>query len=119
VGQPLWESLRWAATRVTALDVGFKELENDGWQPGCGKSRLVRRLAEELALPRLDLCLGGSSDTKMLGGTSRGWSSSKRGDLAALLATHQSASALVILDELDRHTTVSGTGVGFSLTCWA
>ncbi|MBV8503835.1 MAG: AAA family ATPase [Paucibacter sp.] len=70
--------------------------------PGSGKSRLARRLAEELGLPRLDLCLGGSSDSKMLGGTSRGWGASKPGDLATLLATHRAASAIVILDELDK-----------------
>lgn len=70
--------------------------------PGSGKSRLARRVAEELCLPCLDLCLGGSSDTKMLGGTSRGWGTGKPSDLATLLATHQSASAIVILDELDK-----------------
>lgn len=70
--------------------------------PGSGKSRLARRLAEEFRLPRLDLCLGGSSDSKMLSGTSRGWGSGKPCDLATLLATNQSASAIVILDELDK-----------------
>ncbi len=80
--------------------------------PGSGKSRLVRRLAEELGLPRLDLCLGGSSDSKMLSGTSRGWGSSKPGDLATLLATHQSASAIVILDELDKAHDLQRNDVG-------
>jgi hypothetical protein len=80
--------------------------------PGSGKSRLARRLAEELGPPRLDLCLGGSSDTKMLGGTSRGWGSSKPGDLATLLATRQSASAIVILDELDKAHDHLRDGVG-------
>lgn len=70
--------------------------------PGSGKSRLARRLADELGLPRLDLCLGGSADAKMLCGTSRGWSSGRPGDLATLLATQLSASAIVILDELDK-----------------
>ncbi|MEO3690017.1 AAA family ATPase [Roseateles paludis] len=69
---------------------------------GSGKSRLARRIAEQLKLPRLDLCLAGSSDTKMLGGTSRGWGSSKPGDLATLMATQRTASALVLLDELDK-----------------
>jgi hypothetical protein len=40
---------------------------------GSGKSRLARRIAEELNVPRIDLALGGTSDTKVLGGTSRGW----------------------------------------------
>ena len=80
--------------------------------PGSGKSRLARRLAEELGLPRLDLCLGGSSDSKMLSGTSRGWGSSKPGDLATLLARHLSASAIVILDELDKAHDHQRDGVG-------
>lgn len=70
--------------------------------PGSGKSRLARRIADELGLPRMDLPLGGTSDTKVLGGTSRGWGCGKPSDLATLLATRRSASALVLLDELDK-----------------
>ena len=50
-----------------------------------GKSRLARRTAEELGLPRLDLALGGTSDSKVLGGTSRGWGSGKPNDLASIV----------------------------------
>lgn len=70
--------------------------------PGSGKSRLARRIAEELGIPRLDLALAGTSDTKVLGGTSRGWSNGKPNDLATLLATRESASAIVMLDEIDK-----------------
>ena len=69
---------------------------------GSGKSRLVRRIADELGIPRLDLSLGGTSDTKVLGGTSRGWGSGKPSDLATLFAVRKSASAIVMLDELDK-----------------
>jgi hypothetical protein len=71
-------------------------------QPGAGKSRLARRIAEELGLPRLDVSLSGNSDTKLLGGTSRGWGSGRPSDLASLMAREQSASALVMLDEIDK-----------------
>jgi hypothetical protein len=70
--------------------------------PGSGKSRLAQRIADELGVPRLDLPLGGTSDTKVLGGTSRGWASGKPSDLATLMATRRSASAIVLLDELDK-----------------
>ena len=71
-------------------------------QPGAGKSRLARRIAEELDLPRLDVSLSGSSDTKLLGGTSRGWAGGRPSDLASLMARRQSASAIVLLDEIDK-----------------
>lgn len=69
---------------------------------GSGKSRLARRIADELGIPRLDLSLGGTSDTKVLGGTSRGWGCAKPSDLATLFAMRKSASAIVMLDEIDK-----------------
>jgi ATPase family associated with various cellular activities (AAA) len=69
---------------------------------GSGKSRLARRIAEELGIPRLDVPLGGTSDTKVLGGTSRGWGNARPGDLATLMAQRRSASVVVLLDELDK-----------------
>lgn len=80
--------------------------------PGSGKSRLARRIADELGVPRLDLPLGGSSDTKVLGGTSRGWASGKPSDLATLMATRRSASAIVLLDELDKAVEYQREGSG-------
>jgi hypothetical protein len=71
-------------------------------QPGSGKSRLAHRIAQELGVPRLELPLGGASDTKVLGGTSRGWASGKPSDLVTLMATRKCASAVVLLDELDK-----------------
>lgn len=70
--------------------------------PGSGKSRLARRIAQELDVPRLDLPLGGTSDSKVLSGTARGWSSGRPSDLATLMASRRSASAIGILDELDK-----------------
>ena len=70
--------------------------------PGAGKSRLARRIAEELGLPRLDVSLSGTSDTKLLAGTSRGWASGRPSDLASLIVREETASALVMLDEIDK-----------------
>ena len=70
--------------------------------PGAGKSRLARRIAEELGLPRLDVSLSGTSDTKLLAGTSRGWASGRPSDLASLMVREGTASALVMLDEIDK-----------------
>ena len=70
--------------------------------PGAGKSRLARRIAEEFGLPHLDVSLSGNSDTKLLGGTSRGWGSGRPSDLASLMARRESASAIVMLDEIDK-----------------
>lgn len=75
---------------------------------GSGKSRLALRLAEELGPPTLHLSLGGMHDTKVLSGTSRGWASGKPGDLATMMAVRRSASATVVLDELDKATDSQG-----------
>ena len=70
--------------------------------PGAGKSRLARRIAEVFDIPRLDVSVGGTSDSKILGGTSRGWAGGRPSDLAGLMARRRCASALVLLDEIDK-----------------
>lgn len=70
--------------------------------PGGGKSRFVRRLGELFQLPFMPLAIGGSSDSKLLLGTARGWGSAQASPLVRLLLQHESASALVLLDELDK-----------------
>jgi Cdc6-like AAA superfamily ATPase len=71
-------------------------------RPGGGKSRLARRLAQELGLPLVPFALGGSSDEKLLLGTSRGWSSAQPSAIVAELASRRRATALVLLDEIDK-----------------
>ncbi len=71
-------------------------------RPGCGKSRLARRVAEELAVPFLPLSLAGMGDSRAILGTARGWSSGDASPLVRLLANRSSASAIVMLDELDK-----------------
>ena len=72
--------------------------------PGVGKTRLVRRLAEELALPFRSIGFGGMDDSRGLIGTARGWSSGQPSPILGLLLQHQSASALILLDEIDKAT---------------
>lgn len=70
--------------------------------PGCGKSRLARRLAEELQLRFRSISCGGTGDVKLLLGTSRGWASGQASPIIDLLLEEQCASALVLLDEIDK-----------------
>jgi len=112
--QRLLDEFPWAAAAVHIIFDDLTGRANIGVQyltmpatlliglPGAGKSRLARRIAEELGLPRLDVSLSGTSDTKLLGGTSRGWASGRPSDLASLMARERKASALVMLDEIDK-----------------
>lgn len=70
--------------------------------PGCGKSRLGRRIAEEFAVPFQLLGLGGSHDVKLITGTARGWGGGQPAPLLTLMAQRESASAFVVLDEVDK-----------------
>lgn len=70
--------------------------------PGTGKSRLARRLAELLDLPYMPVACGGSSDSKLLSGTARGWAGGEPTPILKLLLQHRSASAFVLLDEIDK-----------------
>lgn len=70
--------------------------------PGAGKSRLARRLAAVFDLPFVPIPVGGSTDVKMLVGTSRGWASGAPSPLLTSMLTHRTPSGLVLLDELDK-----------------
>jgi hypothetical protein len=70
--------------------------------PGAGKSRLARRLAETFALPFHAISVGGVHDSKVLTGTARGWGGGCPSPLLQPLLACKSASALVLLDEIDK-----------------
>ncbi len=70
--------------------------------PGCGKTRLVRRLSELLNLPFMPIALGGLNDSKPFTGTSRGWAGGEPSPLLNMILRYQTASAMVLLDELDK-----------------
>jgi len=70
--------------------------------PGSGKSRLVRRIAEELSVPFCPLAVAAMTDSMTLTGTSRGWSTGQASPLIESMLRHESASLLVLLDEIDK-----------------
>lgn len=73
-------------------------------EPGCGKTRLVRRIAEELKVPLTLLSLAGMPDAKAIQGTSRGWSTGEASPLISRLLRNMTASAIIQLDEIDKST---------------
>jgi hypothetical protein len=85
--------------------------------PGVGKTRFARRLAEELNLGFRAINVGGMQDSNALLGTSRGWSTGQPSPLLDLLLQSQSASALVLLDEVEKaaNNTVSSPPIASAL----
>lgn len=73
-------------------------------QPGVGKTRFARRLAEALGLTFRVVGIGGMDDSRTLIGTARGWASGQPSPFLDLLLTVRSPSALVLLDEVDKAT---------------
>ena len=69
--------------------------------PGCGKTRLARRLFEELAVPHELISCGGFSDSA-IGGTPRRWSSGEPSLPIMAVRQHQTASPAIILDEIEK-----------------
>lgn len=90
-----------ARRRLGAVSVAWAPVLLVG-PPGTGKTRLARRLAEVVGLPFLPLGVGGSTDSRMLTGTSRGWASGEPSPILRLLRDRCSAQAVVLLDELDK-----------------
>lgn len=70
--------------------------------PGTGKSRLARRMANELHLPYVPISCAGAEDAKSLSGTSRGWASGEPSPILRTMLRHRSASAFILLDEVDK-----------------
>lgn len=69
--------------------------------PGCGKTRLARRLCEELGVPFELVSCGGMSDSA-LGGTARRWSSGEPSIAVMAIRRHQCAGPVIILDEIEK-----------------
>lgn len=70
--------------------------------PGCGKSRLARRVAELTGVAFMALPMAGASDGSVLLGTARGWASGQPSPIIEMLLSRESASALVLIDEIDK-----------------
>jgi hypothetical protein len=76
-------------------------------QPGCGKSRLVRRLAELLGAPLRRYDAAGSSDNSF-GGTPKRWSSALACFPLQAVADYKIANPMALIDEIDK------AGIGYS-----
>ncbi|WP_159011755.1 AAA family ATPase [Bradyrhizobium sp. S69] len=70
-------------------------------EPGCGKSRLVRRLAELLGAPLRRYDAAGSSDNSFAG-TPKRWSTALACYPLSAIADHKVANPLMLIDEIDK-----------------
>ncbi|MBN9498993.1 MAG: hypothetical protein J0H39_19755 [Alphaproteobacteria bacterium] len=69
--------------------------------PGIGKDSVLRRAAQLVGRPFGEYDLAGSSDNRILKGTSKGWSSASPSFPAGICAQNLYANPLLILNELD------------------
>lgn len=76
--------------------------------PGSGKSSLLAMLAEVLELPSRIVPCGGSADTGGLQAVSRGWSTAQPSGLFMAMHDAGCANPLVVLDEVDKSTSIDG-----------
>jgi hypothetical protein len=79
--------------------------------PGCGKSRLARRLFELLGLPAITYPCGGVSDSAFAG-TARRWSSSEPSLPLRLIRDRGCANPGILLDEIDKPAAGKGGSGG-------
>lgn len=77
--------------------------------PGLGKSRLARRVCEELEIPHRVISAAGMVDDQILG-VGRGFSSGLPSVLLELVRDHEIANPVVIIDEIDKVLTDSRHG---------
>jgi len=69
---------------------------------GIGKDSLLRRAAELVGRPYGEYDVAGSSDNRIIKGTSKGWSSASPGHAATICARYRCANPLLVYSELDR-----------------
>lgn len=77
---------------------------------GCGKTRLARRVAEEIGLAFLSISMA-AADSKVLAGTSRGWSSAQPSPILQFMLNRKTASIMLLADEIDKSGRESGNDV--------
>lgn len=70
--------------------------------PGIGKTHFSQVLAAKLGLPFLKISAGGLQHAAQLIGTASHWANSQTGQIFNVLATNDSAVAVVLLDEVDK-----------------
>jgi len=70
-------------------------------KPGLGKTRLLRRLCDELELAHEVMSAAGIADDFFFG-VSRGWSSGQPSAVAELVLRYQCANPVFVIDEIDK-----------------
>jgi hypothetical protein len=70
--------------------------------PGIGKDSILRRAAQLVGRPTGEYDLAGGSDSRILKGTSKGWSSASPSHPATICARYRCANPLLVYGELDR-----------------
>ncbi len=70
--------------------------------PGVGKTKLVKVLADAVEQPYAKLSFGGAVDSTLLIGHDQGWSGSSPGMIMQNLARTKCANTIMLLDEIDK-----------------
>lgn len=78
--------------------------------PGTGKTSWAKRMADLFKVPFSLVMAGGSSDSMHLKGLARGWSSSRPGAVARVIASESIANPIFIVDEIDKVGTSNNNG---------
>ena len=114
LGRVLLAEFPWAEAIVKALvsDLRFRRDAGKAWArirptllvgpPGTGKTRLVKRFAELAALGYGELSVAGSSDSRSLAGTARGWSTANPSFALHVMRQEKTANPVIVVDELDK-----------------
>jgi len=77
-------------------------------KPGIGKTRFIKDLASALFCESHVFNMGGHGDVLKLKGLSKGWGSSRPGDIATKLALGATFNPLLMLDEIDKARSAGG-----------
>lgn len=80
---------------------GVRPILLDG-PPGVGKTAFAQRIASELGLPYLKISAGGLQHAFVFTGSASHWGNSQTGEIFNLIGRGQSASAVILIDEVDK-----------------
>ncbi len=69
---------------------------------GIGKTSLLRRFCELADMPYLVISAGGASDSLILKGSNRAWSTAQPGAVIRLIQQSKVANPIIIIDEVDK-----------------